>query len=428
MKKKNLLMTAIAIIGLATTTNAQVPSYVPTNGLVGWWPFNGNTNDESGNGNNGSILGGTTLTQNRFNNSNAAYEIDGINCPNAKGISLPSMINNASDYSISIWFKTTDSTKTEQTLFNSSPHQYIATNFNYPYSGFQNKTCSFFGNGTWQVNGSTINWNTYNLSDWHNIIVIKNTSSISYYQDGLLKFSLPMQPSYNSGSFTSIVVGASSINGGSQCFETFKGKLDDVAIWNRTLTQQEITDLYNGCQLSVNTQPTNQTINVNNNAQFAVSSSDPSATYQWQTDLGVGFQNMNSVGQYSGTTNDTLTVSNVMMTNNNQPFRCIVSSGSCSDTSNVVVLTVNNNVGINENSRDDLFSIFPNPAQSVINVKADTKLIGQVYSIYDNTGKVVLTGKLNSQNTIIELGALSGGIYIFSVRDNMKQPFKMIKQ
>ena len=48
MKKKNLLMTAIAIFGLATITMAQsVPSYVPTNGLVGWWPFNGNSNDES---------------------------------------------------------------------------------------------------------------------------------------------------------------------------------------------------------------------------------------------------------------------------------------------------------------------------------------------------------------------------------------------
>jgi hypothetical protein len=201
-----------------------------------------------------------------------------------------------------------------------------------------------------------------------------------------------------------------------------------IGIWNRALTQQEITDLYNGCQLSVNTQPTNQTININNNAQFVVGSSDPGATYQWQTDLGVGFQNLNSVGQYSGTTDDTLSVSNVTMSNNNQPFRCIISSGSCSDTSNVAVLTVNNNVGINETLQDNLFSVFPNPAQSVINVKADTKLIGNNYSIYDNTGKVVLSGKLKSENTTIELGNLSGGIYIFSVGENMKQTFKVIKE
>jgi hypothetical protein len=156
--------------------------------------------------------------------------------------------------------------------------------------------------------------------------------------------------------------------------------------------------------------------------------SDPSATFQWQTDLGVGFQNLNSVVQYSGTTNDTLTVSNVTMSNNNQPFRCIVSSGSCSDTSNVAVLTVNNNVGINEFTQDNLFSVFPNPAQSVINVKADNVLIGAFYSIYDNTGRVVLTGRLNTHNTTIELGNLSGGIYMLSVGEDVKQIFKVIKE
>jgi hypothetical protein len=179
---------------------------------------------------------------------------------------------------------------------------------------------------------------------------------------------------------------------------------------------------------TISTQPNNQTININNNAQFVVSSSDPSATYQWQTDLGVGFQNLNSVGQYSGTTNDTLTVSNVTMSNNNQPFRCIISSGSCSDTSNVAVLNVNNNVGINETSQDKLFSVFPNPAQSVINVKADSKIIGEIYSIYDNTGRVVLTGKLNAESTTIELGNLSSGIYLFSVGEKMNQNFRVIKE
>jgi len=39
----------------------SVPSYVPTNGLVGWWGFNGNAQDDSGNGNHGTI-NGVTLT------------------------------------------------------------------------------------------------------------------------------------------------------------------------------------------------------------------------------------------------------------------------------------------------------------------------------------------------------------------------------
>ena len=163
-------------------------------------------------------------------------------------------------------------------------------------------------------------------------------------------------------------------------------------------------------------------------ASFTASTSDPNPSYVWQTDLGVGFQNLSNAGQYSGVTTDTLTVSNVTMSNNNQNFRCIVSSGSCSDTSNVAVLTVNNNVGINETSQDKLFSVFPNPAQSVINVKADGKLIGSVYSIYDNAGKVVLSGKLNAESTTIELGNLSDGIYIFKVGEKIKQTFKMIKE
>ena len=38
-------------------------SNFPTNGLVAWYPFNGNANDESGNGMNGNVTG-ATLTSN----------------------------------------------------------------------------------------------------------------------------------------------------------------------------------------------------------------------------------------------------------------------------------------------------------------------------------------------------------------------------
>ena len=234
----------------------------------------------------------------------------------------------------------------------------------------------------------------------------------------------PIQPAtacYETATFnTSIcqwgVTGTQPTQPTTACYET--------ATFNTTTCQWGVT----GTQPTIISQPTNQTVNINNSAQFVVSSSDPSATFQWQTDLGVGFQNLNSVGQYIGTTTNTLTVSNATMSNNNQPFRCIVSSGSCSDTSNVAVLTVNINTGINETLQDNLLSVFPNPAQSVINVKADVNLIGVVYSIYDNKGRVVLTGKLDSKNTTIELGNLTGGIYMLRVGENIKQTFKVIKK
>ena len=31
-----------------------LPNYIPADGLIAWYPFNGNANDESGNGNNGT--------------------------------------------------------------------------------------------------------------------------------------------------------------------------------------------------------------------------------------------------------------------------------------------------------------------------------------------------------------------------------------
>lgn len=47
------------------------------NGLVAYYPFNGNANDQSGNRNNPSTVLGVTLTKDRYGNANAAYHFDG---------------------------------------------------------------------------------------------------------------------------------------------------------------------------------------------------------------------------------------------------------------------------------------------------------------------------------------------------------------
>lgn len=74
MKK---IITSILVF-TGTLLFSQVPNYVPTNGLVGWWPFTGNANDMSGNGNNG-IVNGATLTTDRNGNNNSAYSFNGVN-------------------------------------------------------------------------------------------------------------------------------------------------------------------------------------------------------------------------------------------------------------------------------------------------------------------------------------------------------------
>lgn len=85
-------------------------------------------------------------------------------------------------------------------------------------------------------------------------------------------------------------------------------------------------------------------------------------------------------------------------------------------------------IGIKEISSKNMFSVFPNPAKNVINVRADITLLGSAYMVYDNRGKIILKGKITSENTIIELGGLSEGVYLFRVGEGLKQTFKVIKE
>ena len=69
-------------------------------GLVAWYPFNGNANDSSGNGNNGTVSG-ATLTTDRFGNPGKAYSFNGTNAyisvPNSSSLSI------VGDITISAW-------------------------------------------------------------------------------------------------------------------------------------------------------------------------------------------------------------------------------------------------------------------------------------------------------------------------------------
>ncbi len=71
---KRFLLTLISTIFVVTLTKAQdLPSYIPSDGLVAYYPFNGNANDASGSGNNGTVSG-ATLTANKDGDADKAYE------------------------------------------------------------------------------------------------------------------------------------------------------------------------------------------------------------------------------------------------------------------------------------------------------------------------------------------------------------------
>ena len=75
--RKNYFLVLLAIVFTVNGMAQNIPSYVPKDGLVAWYPFNGNANDESGNGNHGTV-NGATLTADRNGKANSSYSFDGV--------------------------------------------------------------------------------------------------------------------------------------------------------------------------------------------------------------------------------------------------------------------------------------------------------------------------------------------------------------
>ena len=73
--KFQLLVLSLFTIFIQNANSQSIPSYIPSSGLVGWWPFNGNANDESVNGNSGTV-NDANLTTDRFENVNKAYSFN----------------------------------------------------------------------------------------------------------------------------------------------------------------------------------------------------------------------------------------------------------------------------------------------------------------------------------------------------------------
>lgn len=240
MKQKSVFLTIAVLLGLRITATAQTPpSYVPTDGLIGWWPFNGNANDESGNGNNGTV-NGATLTEDRFGNGNAAYGFGGIN-----DSIVISELDNSSNWSLSFWYYTpSDSNFSFQYIFGfgtSSPSSYGLPGF-----GLIGENTSFKC-GTLEQNRalitdaitecSSINWlpNT-EYGVWYYNTIVKEGENYSVYWNGQLEWS---------GAMNTITLNKLKIGSRLENWLDFNGIVDDIGMWNRTLTQAEITSLYN---------------------------------------------------------------------------------------------------------------------------------------------------------------------------------------
>jgi hypothetical protein len=242
------LLTALA----CTSITAQLPSYLPAEGLVGWWPFNGNANDESGNGNHGTV-NGATLAEDRFGNSNSAYSFDGID---DKVMAAVNTQYNSS-WSLSFWFFSANlnSSFTGQNIigigqdlfgFGSSAFQIAGDIQPGQCSNFNYSNQMYLFDATEECGGNYISGGQYLNNVWSKITIIKQSGYFSIYVDGLLI-------SANNSQVQSII--PDQLTFGNRAllnFQFFNGLIDDIAIYNRALTQEEITALYTGIPVDNN--------------------------------------------------------------------------------------------------------------------------------------------------------------------------------
>ena len=243
---KKVLFSALVLLALAGTGSAQtLPSYVPANGLVGWWPFNGNANDESGNNNNGTV-NGATLTADRFGNAGKAYGFDGVD-DFIEIIHHPSL--NLPNGTINLWFKTNSNNR--MCLFNKA-------NFNDASNENYNATLNYFSPGVSGIgyfskyNSNCLpgfGWfgaaNSLNFSDgtYHMISCITSSTSIQIFVDAILQSSIAAPNAQaDTCSNSNLRIGQNWTN----YLEPYIGDMDDIAIYNRALSPTEITQLYTG--------------------------------------------------------------------------------------------------------------------------------------------------------------------------------------
>lgn len=215
----------IDIFATTTTTNSD-------ENLIAHYPFSGNANDASGNGNNAETTNATLATD-RFGNIDAAYQFNGIN--NAIVFNDISAIKH-SDFNVSFWVFSNIKNK-EQRLIDKTditPNRSLYIEF--LNNGKVSAACGYSSN--YITIEST---NTYNDGLWHFISFnykIQDTKNlIQLFIDKELVASREISYKMYDNSLPFRI----GNDGGSR---NYNGKLDDIRIYNKALTETEILELY----------------------------------------------------------------------------------------------------------------------------------------------------------------------------------------
>ncbi len=216
--------------------------------FVGYFPFNGNVNDESGNGNNGTN-NGATLTTDRFGNSNKAFDFDGINdFINIDDVFTNELVTNTKG-TWCAWAKPVDATPTTTEYFIS----FADTDGNQRMALFILTTGELRG---LHRNTAGVNWvlatDVAAFSDGvqTHISIVQDAISPILYVNGVavaqtFSFSADKTSWFSDASgIDNGRIGDFSHNGAGEA-NFFDGDIDDIRIYDRDLSAAEVLEIYN---------------------------------------------------------------------------------------------------------------------------------------------------------------------------------------
>lgn len=230
-----------------------LPNSIPRNGLIAWYPFNGNSDDESGNGFNLQETGNVLPDTNRFGISNTAKYF-GNNIPENK-CNLPSGAMNSFNYltsgTISFWVKIKSFEVTNH--YFGFDNCFIIKQKNGSntqlYIGLKGGTSKirFHLEGGLPAGNLFESKSSLNLNKWYNIAVTWNGVNQNIFINGVLDSSInSTQTLSNMNDPDYFSIGSFSGTGSNGSFSV----IDDVAFWNRSLSSNEIKQVFWGISAS----------------------------------------------------------------------------------------------------------------------------------------------------------------------------------
>lgn len=390
------LLYSLALVSLSIAANAQVPSYVPTNGLIGWWPFSGNANDASGNGNHG-VTNNASLTVDRFGNSNSAYSFNGVDQLIAGNINA---ISNTASTTVTAWMRYVGDAGGQpyDTYFQLGT--YGSHTFAYAYE-YGSQAFNLYSFCTYIPTVPLGNLN----NAWHFVAIVDSETESFLYVDGNLLASGSGGPAGNcfQGSSAFSIGSANSVTDN----QWVTGDLDDIGFWTRALTATEIDALYSAALVPpcVSTEVLTMT-----GLDASYQTTDGPATLTGTPPngvfLGPGVSGVSFDPAAAGVGTHTIIYTYV------DENGCVNSTGQCTSVS----------LGIGIGDEDNMplqgVRVFPNPANGLFNLELE--LQGMVsLVVFDSRGRQVMnqTFMANGSKTlrVLDLSREAAGTYSLQV-------------